>query len=109
MTYQVMSDLTTDVPFNHRVSACCTEQAQVYKDDTRQPFVDLANSILRGGSSAVPVFVSMGAVAPGIAGKVDNGDGTIDSTKVTDEDILSIVQNGWPTVAELFYPAPAGT
>ena len=34
---------------------------------------------------------------------VDQGDGTVDSSQITDGDILSAVQAEWPTVAALFY------
>jgi hypothetical protein len=45
----------------------------------------------------------MAAGEAGVADKVDNGDGTIDQSKVTDADLLSMTQAHWPTVAALYY------
>jgi len=45
----------------------------------------------------------MAAAGPLIADKVDLGDGTIDSTLITDVDILALVQNQFPTIAAMFY------
>ena len=103
MTYQAITQLTNDPGFIARTTACCTEQASTYKDDARPPFVALAEDILRGGGPTA-TFVRMGAAAPGIAEKADDGSGGVDSTKIADGDILSIVQGGWPVVADLFYP-----
>jgi hypothetical protein len=40
---------------------------------------------------------------PGFDTTVDNGDGTIDSSKVTDEDMLAQCQAMIPKVAALYY------
>jgi hypothetical protein len=105
MTYQVIDQLTNDPGFNTRMASCCTEQAMTFKDDDRPAFSSLANDILRGSGMANSIFVRMGAVAPGVADKATVAGG-IDSTLITDEDILSIVQAQWPVVADLLYVAP---
>lgn len=106
MTYTIINQLTNDPGFNTRTASCCTEQAMTFKDDARPLFVSLADDILRGSAAANGMFVRMGAVAPGVADKATEADGSIDSSLITDGDILSIVQAQWPVVAELLYPPP---
>jgi hypothetical protein len=48
-------------------------------------------------------FNRLAAAGPGIADKADNGDGTVDQSKVTDADLLSLTQANWPTVAGLYF------
>jgi hypothetical protein len=48
-------------------------------------------------------LLRLDAAGPGIADKVDNGDGTIDQSKVTDADLLSLTQANWPVVAGLYF------
>jgi hypothetical protein len=102
VTYQAINTLTFDQPFTDRVRACCMEQAEVFKNDARPDFVSLANDQLTGGIT-FNTFVRISAASPGIAAKADNGDGTIDSSKVTDADLLSLVQANWQVVAGLFF------
>ena len=92
MAYLTQSLLTSDADFVGRARACCTEQAENYR--TIGPdFVALAESVLRGEAEGVFAFVRIVASAPGIADKAATGtDHIIDSSKVTDEDILSTVQ-----------------
>jgi hypothetical protein len=103
MSYDTQADLTADADFNGRCVAAATEQAAVFKDDARPAWVALAQAALRGESEKLAAFVRMDAAGPGIADKVDNGDGTIDQSKVTDSDLLSLTQAVWPTVADLYY------
>jgi hypothetical protein len=82
-----------------------TEQAAVFKDDARPDMAALADEVLRASGTTNLAFIRMTAAAPGIAEKVDLGDGAIDQSLVTDADILATVQAVWPTVAALFYDA----
>ena len=107
MAYLTQSLLSTDADFVGRTRACCTEQAETYRSDARPAFVELAESVLRGEPDGVFAFVRIIASAPGIADKAVTGtDHIIDSSKVTDADILTTVQANWEVVADLFYPAP---
>jgi len=105
MSYESQASLTQDIGFNARCRSALTNQAAIYKDDSRQDISSLATSLL---VAKVPqeteTFIAMLAAAPGFADKVDNGDGSIDSSKIDDAEILSAVQAEWPTVAALFYP-----
>jgi hypothetical protein len=104
MSYQSQWALTYDDPFVSRCRACLTQQANIFKDDARPDFVALATSILRqdNGSIMVTWQSALGA-APGLADEADNGDGTVDSSKITDQEILSNVQAMWPAVAALYF------
>ena len=106
MSYQTISQLTRDQDFTGRTTAAATEQAQVYKDDARPSFVALADDVLKGSAGPLAAFTRMAASGPGVGEKVDVGDGAIDQSQVTDADLLSLTQGNWPTVADLFFPAP---
>jgi hypothetical protein len=103
MSYQAQDLLTFEAIFAGRVRSCCVQQSESYKDDQRPAFVALAADIARGDGEKTNAFVRLSAGGPGIADKVDNGDGTIDQSKVLDADILALVQANWQTVADLFY------
>jgi hypothetical protein len=102
LSYSAIDQLTNDPEFIARVRSCCMEQAEVYKNDARPDFVAVANDQQKGGLTYL-TFVRIEGAAPGIADKVDNGDGTIDQTKVLDADLLSLTQANWQTVASLYF------
>jgi hypothetical protein len=104
MSYENQSSLNADTTFQGRVFAVNTQQADTYKDDGRADMAALAQSILRGDIDQSICLVRMAAAGPGIADKVDTGDG-IDQSLVTDEDLLALTQANWPTVAGLYYNA----
>jgi hypothetical protein len=104
VSFATQSALANDFDFQKRMTACCNQQADVYKDDARPQFVALAKSVLRV-QGPMPTFFNMGAASPGFADDVDNGDGTIDSSRLTDIQLLASVQNDWPTVADLYFDA----
>jgi hypothetical protein len=103
MGYEAQRQLTVDGPFTGRNDACVTQQATVYKDDARPDFVALAHMVMREAGGPVSTFTRLAAAGPGIADKADNGDGTIDSAKVSDADILSLTQANWQVVAGLYF------
>lgn len=103
MSYQAQDQLTYDPVFQGRVRSCAVQQAHIYKDDARPDFVALANNVMRGNPDAMNAFITLSAAGPGIADKADNGDGTIDQSKITDEDFLALIQANWQTVAGLYF------
>ena len=103
MSYQAIDQLTNDVVFAGRVRATTVEQAESFVNDQRLSFVAVANQALRGDGETYLAFVRISAAGPGIADKADNGDGTIDQSKVTDADLLSLVQANWQVVAGLYF------
>jgi hypothetical protein len=95
VTYQDIDQLTADPAFAGRVRACCLKEAEGFKDAADPSYVALADDQLLGGTTYL-TFVRLAAASPGIA---DGGD----QSQVTDEQLLPIVQNGWPTVAPLYF------
>jgi hypothetical protein len=105
LTYQAQDQLANDVIFGGRNRACATQQAEIFKDDQRPAYVAVSESVLRNEPSCLNAFTRLAAAGPGIADKVDQGDGTIDQSLVTDEDLLSLTQANWPVVADLYFDA----
>lgn len=103
MSYLAQSLLETDPDFQRRAYAVNVQQADTYKDDARPAFVATANAILRDDPGPGATLLRLDAAGPGIADKVDNGDGTIDQAKVTDADLLSLTQANWQVVAGLYF------
>jgi hypothetical protein len=113
MSYKAIDQLTMDVWFQARTRACCTQEAQNFRNDARPNFVALADDLLRGGGATTLTFVRLGAASPGVAESATDADGNIDSSKVTDEEILAFVQPAWELVSLLFWdkdgsPLPPG-
>ena len=103
MSYLAQDQLMNDNTFSGRSRAAALQQAEIFKDDQRPSLVSTANAVMRDEGAVVSTFTRLNAAGPGIADKVDNGDGTIDQAKVTDADLLSLTQANWPTVAELYF------
>lgn len=103
MGYQQVNALTYDSLFQGRIAACCTEQANVFKDDGRLQFKAFAEDVLKGQAAGLMTMYSMSAAAPGFADTAATADGKVDQSLIQDADILAAVQAIWPTVAGLFY------
>lgn len=103
MSYRSQYQLAADVGFQSRTQATLTEQGLVFKDDGRADIAALATDLLKGPNARTFTFVNLLAGSPGFADSVDQGEGVIDSSVITDPQLLSAVQALWPTVAGLFY------
>lgn len=103
MSYQSIDQLTNDTVFAGRSRAAAVQQAEIFKDDARPSWVAVAGECLKGNGETYLAFTRINAGGPGIGDRVDNGDGTIDQTRVTDADLLSLTQANWPTVAGLYF------
>ena len=103
MSYQALYQLIGDGDFNGRTQAAGFQQAEVFKDDTRAEYVALSAAVLRGELDKLAALTRTAAAGPGIADKVDQGDGTIDQSLVTDDDLLALTQANWPVVAGLYF------
>jgi hypothetical protein len=103
LSYLAQSQLETDGDFQRRVYSVNVQQANTYKDDARPAFVAVAEAILRDEPGPGATLLRLDAAGPGIADKVDNGDGTIDQSQVTDDDLLSLTQANWQVVAGLYF------
>jgi hypothetical protein len=107
VSYQSQWQLAADVGFVGRSRACIVQQSELYGLPSSNAQVRaLAGSLLVDDNPQEWItFLNVMAAGPGLADKVDQGDGTIDSTLIDDEEILSSVQNEFPGVAALFYDA----
>lgn len=103
MSYLSQAQLADDNDFRRRTTAAAVEQSSTFKNDQRMSFVSLSNAILKGSTEQTNAFIRMNASGPGIGDKVDNGDGTIDQSQVTDQDLLSLTQSNFPVIADLYY------
>jgi hypothetical protein len=112
MSYDTQARLAVDAGFTNRVSACVTQQSQANASATDPPIAALAHDWLTdrmaGTVALLGVWLPIMAAEPGFADLVDNGDGTIDSTKITDQHILSSCQARYPEVAQLLYDDQGG-
>ena len=80
-------------------------------NDQRLDMAACAGAVLRDDPGPGSTLLRLAASAPGIADEANNGDGTIDQSKVTDGELLSITQANFPTVAHLYFDsegAPVG-
>jgi hypothetical protein len=102
MSYEAQSQLENDGSFQFRNRAVCVQQAHIFKDDARPSWVAVARGVLRDEPELWTCFNRLAAGGPGIADKV-MVDGGIDSSLVTDADLLSLTQANWPTVADLYF------
>lgn len=103
MSYYAQAQLEHDSTFQLRVRAVNTQQAETYLADGRPDIAATAAAVLRDDSGIAATFVRVAAGGPGIADKVDNGDGTIEQGKVSDADLLALTQANFPTVAGLYF------
>lgn len=103
MSYSSQALLTVDGDFNSRSGSSVTQQAMIFKDDQRPMFKSLANTVLRGDPDIFYCFTRLAAAGPGIADKVELPNGEVDSSLVTDADLLSLTQANWQVIASLYY------
>lgn len=105
MSYESQSLLMSDGGFQNRCISCSTEQAMTYKDAADASFKAVAQGVLKGNGDITLAFVRLNSSAPGMAAKADDGHGGVDSTQITDSDILSATQANWQVVASLYFNA----
>jgi len=103
MSYETQALLEADGDFQQRARSCTVQQADYYKDAAAADQKALAYGVLRDDPGLVPTFIRLAAAGPGVADKVDTGNGTIDSSLVLDADLLSLTQGNWPIVTSLYF------
>jgi len=100
MGYLSQDMLANDPDFQARVRACSFQQAeQTYLSATDAADAAYAKAIIRGDAAEILTMFALAAQSPGLGEKVDNGDGTVDSSKVTDAEVLASVQAFWHDAA----------
>jgi hypothetical protein len=104
MSYEAQAKLESDFGFQQRNRSVLVEQAQFFLNLPEQgpDSIAMANAILRN-MTGWDNFVQLAAAGPGIADKATMPNGEIDSSLVTDADLLSLTQANWPLVTSLFF------
>jgi hypothetical protein len=111
LSYLTYALLTEDVNFGRRSRACINETANSLNQDSNPAIAALATDLLKQEGLQTVVMLNSICAGPNFSELVDNGDGTIDSTKISDEDIKAHTQAMFTEVAWIFYPdkMPSGT
>lgn len=104
MSYLTYALLTEDVNFGRRSRACINETANSLNQDSDPAIAALANDLLKQEGLQTVVMLNGICAGPGFAEKVDVGDGTIDSSRITDDEIRDHTQSMFAEVARIFYP-----
>jgi hypothetical protein len=94
MSYEDQSDLSKNVGFASRVRMCVAEQAQIFVNDERPQFQQLAYQAITALDSTAAQFTPLVASRPGM------------STASTDGDIMAAVQYVWPLIGARYTPMP---
>ena len=103
MSYTIQSQLETDAEFAGRMRAVIVEQSLIFLNDQRPDYVALAMALLRFEYTPTIAFTHVLLASPGFSDAVDNGDGTIDQSRIPDSALLSATQAEYPTVVPLFF------
>lgn len=103
MSYLTQALLSEDVDFGRRSRSCLFQQAGDFITSDSADEVALSDALLKNEPQQTLSFLQAICASPGFSDTVDNGDGTVDSSKVSDADILASVQALWPRTAALFY------
>lgn len=92
MSYQDQHDIAMDKRFQERITMCVAEQAEIFVNDDRPQFKQLAFQAIAALEATAVQFVPLVSVRPGM------------SAGSTDGDILAAVQYVWPLVGARFTP-----
>jgi hypothetical protein len=105
MGYQSVAALESDHDFRHRVRACVLEQSLTFKDAGAADQSTTAKQCLKDNPEILSTFLRVAICAPGLADKAQgtNPDGSVDSTQITDGDILAVIQGQFLVVASMFF------
>jgi hypothetical protein len=104
VSYQSQTLLANDPAFQQRVKACAVQQTNTFGGSTDAGEAELAAAVIRDQSAQLFSLYNTSAASPGFADTVDQGDGTVDSTLISDPEILATVQAVWPIVAGAYRP-----
>lgn len=94
MSYEDQNDLATDAKFRARVRMCVAEQAEIFVNDARPEFKQLAYQAISALEPTTDQFVPLVSVRPAM------------TTESTDGDIMAAVQYVWPIIGARYIPAP---
>jgi hypothetical protein len=103
MSYLTYAQLSEDINFQRRGRACTLQQANYWVNDERPNMVALSQALIKGSAGPTQTMYLGICSGPGFADTVDTGDGNIDSSLITDEDMLAQCQAIYPAVASLYF------
>jgi len=103
VSYHTQALLGEDVEFGRRSRSCIFEQANANLNNADAGIKAMAQALLKNYPAQTSTFLQAICASPGFATEVDMGDGTIDSSKVTDGELLSTTQQIFPIITPLFY------
>jgi hypothetical protein len=92
MSYDEQNDLATDKNFRGRVRMCISEQAQIFVNDDRAEYKQLALQAITALDPTTDQFVPLVSTRPGM------------SVSSTDLDIMAAVQYVWPLIGSRYTP-----
>ncbi len=92
MTYQSQNDLANDPEFRGRVRMCVAEQAEVFTNDGRPEFQQLAYQAVAALDATTDQFVPLVVMRPAM------------TAGSTDGEIMAAVQYLWPTIGARYVP-----
>lgn len=92
MSYQEQNDLSANPEFRGRVRMCVAEQGEIFVNDDRPQYKQLAIQAITALDPTADQFVPIVSVRPGM------------TTASTDGDILAAVQYVWPLVGARYTP-----
>lgn len=92
MTYESQNELSKDPGFRGRVRMCVAEQAEVFVNDGRPEYQQLAYQAISALDPTTDQFVPLVSTRPAM------------SVTSADLDILSAVQYVWPLVGARYVP-----
>lgn len=92
MSYEDQNDVATNKDFRSRVRMCIAEQAEIFVNDSRPEYKQLALQAITALDPTTDQFVPLVAVRPGM------------TTESTDLDIMAAVQYVWPLIGSRYTP-----
>jgi hypothetical protein len=103
VSYYTQALLGQDTKFNLRSRSCIAQQANTFLNDSRADVAALAVALLKNNPAQTSTMLTAICAGPNFGTEIDNGDGTINSDNVTDQEIMDQTQSMFPEVAALYY------
>jgi hypothetical protein len=94
MSYQEQNELSANKDFRGRVRMCVAEQAQIFVNDDRSEYKQLALQAITALDPTTDQFVPLVSSRPAM------------TTESADGDIMAAVQYVWPLIGSRYTPMP---
>jgi hypothetical protein len=103
VSYLTYALLIENREFSRRARGAINEQSNAFLGDRDLAVAALARDLLRVNPAPLQTMLHAICAGPGFDEAADVGDGTIDQSLISDEEIRSQTQVMFPRVASLFY------